>query len=168
MKIDVKLSETGINNLISRLQTIKENLQYGIEQTVEILAKEGADEANRAYGGIAYASESKEDSNTAVITVTGKNPIIAEFGAGYATMEYHPFAKNAPVPIEVASYSKMNFDQSPYGGLFWITNDLYPNEGYWYFGGETYDRVEARHGLLNANDYIVAKSTEIAKEVIKL
>ena len=150
------------------LEQVKDNLDYGLEQTLEILAKEGADEANKAYGSMATAHDFKDDQFTTSINVTGKAVYVAEFGAGYATMEYHPFADKAEVPIEVASYSKKNFDESMYGGLLYITDDLYPGEGYWIFGGQTYDRVEARHGLLDANDYIVANAGRIASEVIKL
>lgn len=169
MNITVKLSDQSIRNAIKLLENAKDNLEYGLEQTLEILAKNGADEANNAYGSMATAHDFKDDKFTTSINVTGGDKaIIAEFGAGYGTMEYHPFAKNAPVPIEVASYSKENFDRSMYGGLFYITNDLYPGEGYWLFGGQTYQRVEARHGLLNAYDYILQNWAEIAKGVIKL
>ena len=150
------------------LEQVKDNLDYGLEQTLEILAKEGADEANKAYGSMATAHDFKDDQFTTSINVTGKAVYVAEFGAGYATMEYHPFADKAEVPIEVASYSKKNFDESMYGGLFYITDDLYPGEGYWIFGGQTYDRVQPRHGLLDANDYSVANAGRIASEVLKL
>ena len=168
MKIDIKLSDESIRNAIRMLENAKENLDYGLEQTLEILAKNGADEANKAYGSMATAHDFKDDTFTTSIVVTGDEPIIAEFGAGYGTMEDHPFAKNAPVPIEVASYSKENFDRSMYGGLFYITNDLYPGEGYWIFGGQTYQRVEPRHGLLDAYNYILQNGAEIARSVIKL
>lgn len=168
MTINIKLTDASIGNAIKELEKVKENLDYGLEQTLEILAKEGADVANKAYGSMAHASEFKDSQFTTSINVTGKAVYVAEFGAGYATMEYHPFADKAEVPIEVASYSKKNFNESMYGGLFYITNDLYPGEGYWIFGGQTYDRVQARHGLLDANDYIVENAGRIASEVIKL
>lgn len=168
MKINVSLSTKSIEDAIRKLQTAKDNLEYGLEQTLEILAKDGAIEANSAYGGMAKASDEKDSRFSTRINVTGDAVYIAEFGAGYATMEYHPFAKNAGVPIEVASFSRENYNRSRYGGLFYITNDLYPGEGYWIFGGQYYDRVQARHGLLNANDYIVENAGRIASEVIKL
>ena len=169
MTINISLSDESINHAIRMLEEAKENLNYGLEQTLEILAKNGADEANKAYGSMATAHDFKDDTFTTSINVTGGDEaIIAEFGAGYATMEYHPFAKNAPVPIEVASYSKENYERSMYGGLFYITNDLYPGEGYWIFGGDTYQRVEPRHGLLNAYDYIMQNAADIARSVIKL
>ena len=169
MNITISLSDKSINNAIRMLQNVKENIDYGLEQTLEILAKNGADTANKAYGGMATAHDFKDDTFTTSINVTGGDEaIIAEFGAGYGTMEFHPFAKNAPVPIEVASYSKENFERSMYGGLFYITDDLYPGEGYWYFGGQSFDRVEPRHGLLDAYDYIMQNGDEIARSVIKL
>lgn len=168
MNIKVNLSDKSIQSAIRMLREVQDNLEYGVEQTLEILAKEGSDAANRAYGSMATATEFKDSQFTTSINVTGKAVYVAEFGAGYGTMEYHPFAKNAEVPIEVGSYSRENYKRSRYGGLFYITNDLYPGEGYWIFGGQTYDRVDARHGLLDANDYIVENAERIAKEVIKL
>ena len=169
MKINISLSEESIQSAINQLSTIKENIAYSVNDLVEVLAYDGAEEANMAYGSMVAAHMEPESMTEAKIVVPGGDKaIIAEFGAGYATMEYHPFASKAPVPIEVASFSKENFNRSMYGGLFYITNDIYPGEGYWLFGGNEYDRVQPRHGLLNANDYIVANSTRIAKEVFRL
>ena len=165
MTINIDLSPEGIQRAITRLNEVKENLEFGLNDLVEVLCHDGAEVANEAYGRMTTAVMEPVSMTEAKITVPGDDSaIIAEFGAGYATMEYHPFADKAPVPIEVASYSKA---QMPYG-LFYITNDLLPGEGYWFFGGKEYDRVQARHGLLNAYDYIMANSTRIAKEVIKL
>ena len=165
MTINIDLSPEGIQSAISRLTEIKENLEYGLNDLVEVLCHDGAEVANAAYGRMATATMEPESMTEAKIVVPGgDSAIIAEFGAGYDTMEDHPFAQNAPVPIKVASYSKA---QMPYG-LFYITDDLMPGEGYWFFGGKEYDRVPPRHGLLNAYEYIMANSTRIAKEVIKL
>ena len=165
MKINISLSEESIQSAINKLLSIKDNLAYTVNDIVEVLAYDGAEEANMAYGGMVSAQMQPVSMDEAKIVVPGGDKaIIAEFGAGYATMEYHPFADKAPVPIKVASYSEAQY---PYG-LFYITNDLYPGEGYWVFGGQYYDRVQPKHGLLNANDYIVANSTRIAKEVFRL
>jgi len=164
VNINISLSTESIRSAIETLTAYKDIFEQGVETVVDILAEEGAMVANAAYGGMAKArAESYE--NTAQIVVSGKEPGIAEFGAGYATMEYHPFAKNAPFPVKVASYSEA---QRPYG-LFYITNDLTDGtDGYWIFGGQYYDRVEPRHGLLDAYDHIMAESTEIAKGVLSL
>lgn len=164
MKISFDLSPEGIQKAIDRLNDVKENLEIGMNDLVEVLAQDGALEANKAYGRMASAAYVPESMTSAKIVATGDQAIIAEFGAGYATMENHPFAAKAPVPIEPTSYSRAQF---PYG-LFYITDDLMPGEGYWFFGGKEYDRVEPRHGLLNAYEYILQNSTRIAKEVIKL
>ena len=165
MKINIKLSEQSINNAINKLNRIKDDLQYTLNDIVEVLAYDGAAEAQSAYGSMATAEMQPESMTKAKIVVSGGDQaIIAEFGAGYDTMEDHPFAAKAPVPIKVASYSEAQY---PYG-LFYITNDLYPGEGYWFFGWQEYDRVKPRHGLLNASEYIKENSTRIAKEVFKL
>lgn len=167
MTISIGLSTGSINRAIRKLQGIKDNLTADAQNIVEILSEEGAMRARIAYGSMSTAkAETVSETQAVIIADAGDKDatIIAEFGAGYGTMEDHPFAQNAPVPIRVASYSQAQY---PYG-LFYITNDLMPGEGYWFFGGREYDRVEARHGLLNAYDYILGNSTRIAKEVIKL
>ena len=164
MTIKLELSASGVMKALNEVLKAKDNLEYGIEQTTEILAKEGADRANKAYGNMAYASEFKDSSTQTSINVPGGDvAIIAEFGAGYATMEDHPFAKNAPVPVKVASYSEQN---GP--GLFYKTHQKNPGSGYWIFGGETYDRVLPRHGLLDAYEYIIQEGVNVAQGVIKL
>lgn len=162
MTININLSTESIAAAIRQLQTVKENLQWGLSEAVDILLKEGAQEAQAAYGGMASVTETKDSETSGRITATGDAVIIAEFGAGYATMEDHPFAGKAPVPIEVGSYSREN------DGLFYWSDYANPGEGYWYFGGQEYDRVEPRHGLLNAHYHIVNQAAEILKEVIKL
>lgn len=162
MTININLSTESIAAAIRQLQTVKENLQWGLSEAVDILLKEGAQEAQAAYGGMASVTETKDSETSGRITATGDAVIIAEFGAGYATMEDHPFAGKAPVPIEVGSYSREN------DGLFYWSDYANPGEGYWYFGGQPYNRVEPRHGLLNANYHIVNQAAEILKEVIKL
>ena len=162
MTINISLSTESIAAAIRQLQTVKENLQWGLSEAVDILLKEGAQEAQISYGGMASVTESKDSETSGRITATGDAVIIAEFGAGYATMEDHPFAGKAPVPIEVGSYSREN------DGLFYWSDYANPGEGYWYFGGQEYDRVEPRHGLLNAHYHIVNQAAEILKEVIKL
>ena len=167
MTININLSTESIAAAIRQLQTVKENLQWGLSEAVDILLKEGAQEAQAAYGGMASVTETKDSETSGRITATGDAVIIAEFGAGYATMEDHPFAGKAPVPIEPGSYSRENFD-SIHGGWFYITDMIHPGEGYWYFGGQEYNRIEPRHGLLNAHYHIVNQAAEILKEVIKL
>lgn len=164
MKISIDLSPEGIEKAIAKLTDIKDNLDIGLNDLVEVLAHDGAEVVNEAFGRMASAAFVPESMTSAKIMAVGDKAIIAEFGAGYDTMVDHPFAAKAPVPIEPASYSKAQF---PYG-LFYITDDLMPGEGYWFFGGKEYSRVEPKHGLLNAYDYILENSTRIAKEVMKL
>lgn len=174
MTINIDLSMEGIRSAINRLNEVKENLEIGINDLVEVLAHDGAEIANEAYAEMAEAAYVPVSMTEAQIVVPGGDKaIIAEFGAGYATMEHHPFAKNAPVPIKVGSYSEAH------DGMFARTDRIEPGEGYWIFGWTYdggfdvgrpifYDRIQPRHGLLNAYDYIMQNSTRIAREVIKL
>ena len=164
MNINMELSEKSIGSAIRKLERMVENLDEDVSTLVHLLTQEGAEEAQRAFGSMASVSDERPDANTGVIKATAKAMGVAEFGAGYATMEYHPFADNAPYDVEVASYSRSKIPQ----GLFYTTHEANPGEGYWVFGGMEYDRVQPRHGLLNAYDFIMARSTDMAREVLKL
>ena len=162
MILNIQLSTESINEAIVLLTQRKDILEEHIETLVDILAEEGAMVANGAYGSMAKA-RSESSGNTGKIIASGKAPGIAEFGAGYATMEDHPFANKAPYPVEVGSYSRAQY---PYG-MFYITNHLFGGTGgYWIFAHQYYDRVEPRHGLLNAYEYLMDSSTEIARGVL--
>ena len=162
ISIPIKLSTEDIHKAIVRLRQAEENLRWGVSETVDALVADGADMAQDAYGSMAVATPIMESEEQGKIVVTGDAAVIAEFGAGYATMEDHPLAKNAPVDVRVGSYSEQN------DGMFYWSDLANPGEGYWFFGGQEYDRVEPRHGLLNAREYIMEHSTEIAKELIRL
>ena len=165
MIIRMNLSQQSIEDAIRKLTVCKEEFEYSVSTLVRTLTSEGAEKAQIAFGGMAKVSEEMVGANTGKIVADGKAPGVAEFGAGYATMEDHPFAGNVPYEVAVASYAKNTY---PYG-LFYITHHLLGDgEGYWFFGGEEYQRVEARHGLLNAYEFLLENGTEIAQEVLKL
>lgn len=174
MRITIHLDSDSIENAIRKLESMKYNLEQTVGDFVDILLTDGEAIANQSYGGMATAWGRRDSAEDGIVTghigVSAEDPdaaIIAEFGAGYATMEYHPWADRAPVPIEVGSYSREN-DNGQDGGMFWRTHSKNPGEGFWKFGGVEYDRVEPRHGLLDAYDHIVQNADEIAKEVIQL
>ena len=162
MTINISLSTESIRKAIRKLEQVKENLEIGLTETIDILTQEGAEIAQAADGSMATVTGHMEGETKGVITAGGEAPIIAEFGAGYATMEFHPFAKQAPVDVKVGSYSEQN------DGMFYWSDYANPGEGYWFFGGMEFDRIQPRHGLLNAHDHIMEISTETAQEVIKL
>jgi len=162
--LNIQLSTESINEAIAVLTQRKEIFDEHIETVVDILAEEGAMVANGAYGSMAKA-RAESAGNSGRIIASGKAVGVAEFGAGYAVMDYHPFANKAPFPVEIGSYSR---SQYPYG-LFYITNDLLGHgEGYWFFGHQMYQRVQPKHGLLDAYDYLMENSTEIARGVLAL
>ena len=128
-------------------------LEQDLEQFVEILANEGAEVANAAYEDFPVAATPHADGNHAEITVSGDMPLIAEFGAGQATMPV--LFENNITEVYEGSYS-----ESPEG------SGEYARFGSWHFGGKYYTEVPARHGLLDAKQYIIENSTEIAREVL--
>ena len=151
--IKVSLSTISINDAIRRLNEIALNLETGLEETVDILATEGGEIAQSAYGGMATAYGYGQGMDGVVVS-TGENNVIAEFGAGDGVIPVS--FENAPVtPVYPGSYSEQNARQ-------------YSRWGFWYFGGEVYSDIPARHGLLDAKRYIIDNSTEVARGAIIL
>ena len=154
MNITINLSEASIRNAVSLLENAKDNLEYGIEQTLDILAKNGTMLARAAYGSMANV-DYDSDNEMAIIMTSGKANVIAEFGAGDATEIPTGFENMPNTPVYPGSYSEENAH-------------MYEQYGWWRFGGKVYTQVEPRHGLMQAKVYILEEGTDVAKEVIKL
>ena len=159
MNININLSTESITAAIHKLNTVKDNLRWGLNETIDILVNEGAMIAQAADGSMATVTGYRPDDNTGLIIATGDVAAIAEFGAGDATLSPRTFFENGgALDAEVfpGSYS-----------LFVGSRDYY-NFGSWRFGGVWYTEVEPRHGLFDAKLFIQDRAAEIAKEVIKL
>lgn len=154
MNISIDLSEASIRNAIRMLENARDNLEYGVGQTLDILAKNGTMLARAAYGSMADV-DYDSDNEMAIIMTSGKTNIIAEFGAGDATEIPTGFENIPDTPVYPGSYSEENAQ-------------MYSKLGYWKFGGKVYTQVEPRRGLMQAKVYILEEGTDIAKEVIKL
>ena len=155
MNIQINLSTRSIAAGIRRLNEAKENLRWGLDETLDILAKDGEQIAQASDGEMATVSRYRPDENTAVIVATGDAPVIAEFGAGDDTIQ--PLFENYPgVDVYPGSYSEQ------------VGSHEYAETGKWHFGGKEYRTVEPRGGLLNAKIYIQDNAVQIAKGVIKL
>ena len=163
MKINIRLSEASIRRAIIKLNTVDEHIRWGVQDLVELLAEDGASIANDAYGGMAAnAVAYSPEEGTALIAVTGKTNLIAEFGAGDDTDPATGFENKPDTPVYAGSYSESDEGSGEYA-----------TKGYWYFGGTKFygggpGRVVPRHGLLNAKAYIIETAENTAKEVIKL
>ena len=160
MNINISLSTESILSAIHRLEEAKENLGAGLQQTIDILAKEGAIVAQMDDGSMASV-EAVSDSETQsrIVASGGDTAIIAEFGAGDATLNPGDFFEDGGAlsgDVFPGSYS-----------LFKGSRDYY-NFHSWRFGGRWYTEVAPRHGLFDAKLFIMANSADIAKEVIKL
>ena len=156
MNISVKLDTKSIQAAILKLNEISEKLNEGLKQTVEILMNEGTEIAQAAYGGMAEAVGMPESDTVATISaVGGDEAIIAEFGAGNAVIP--SLFENPPeTPIYPGSYSLLKGSKEYY------------YTGKWHFAGAEYTEIPARHGLLNARNYILENGANIAQEVIQL
>ncbi len=153
MNIRINLSTESIQNAIQRLKVRQIHLEEDLEQVVEILTNEGAEIAQAAYGNYNVQTVAQSSGTTGEITVAGDAALIAEFGAGQATMPV--LFENAPsTPVYEGSYSEL------------VGSQEYYKTGSWHFGGKYYTEVPARHGLLDAKQYIIEHSTEIAKEMM--
>jgi hypothetical protein len=162
VNINIKLSDESIRNAIRQLRTVKEHLRWGIDDAVQILAKNGAIIAQDAYGSMANATDYMRDEAVGIIASTGEANLIAEFGAGDDTDPATGFENQPDTPVYPGSYSELE------------GSGEYARTGRWHFGGKVYYgapdylRVEPRKGLLQAKAYILEEGTEVAKGVIKL
>ena len=140
--IHVDLSVNGVERAIRQLEQYQMRIEQKTAELVDRLVKLGEAEAKASFRSTATVDSVSEDG-TGIIEAVGENVIIMEFGAGMATMEDHPLAGSAPVDEYRWSYSEQVGSGE---GLL---------TGRWHFGGIPYDRVEPRHGMLDARDVIV-------------
>ena len=155
INIDISLSTESISKAIADLAAYREILEEGVEQVVDILTQEGAEVASAGYGNFGVGVTHQAEGTQGEITAYGDHDelLIAEFGAGQATM---------PVMFEGSPYAAVYegaFSESPRG------SGEYAKFGSWHFGGGYYTEIPARHGLLDAKEYIIENSTDIAQEV---
>ena len=155
MTINMSLSDADIKRVIRELSLIQDNIKESAENITEILTNEGAEIAQAAYGDWPVQATPMVEGAEGTIVVAGDMPLIAEFGAGQATMPV--MFENAPAtPVYEGSYSELEGSQEYY------------KHGSWHFGGEYFTEVPARHGLLDAKQFIVENGTDIAAEVFHL
>ena len=155
MNINISLSTEGIAAAIHKLRNVKENLRWGLDETIDTLVKEGTLIAQAADGSMAAVTGYRPDETTGMIIVTGDAAAIAEFGAGDATEVPTGFENIPDTPVYPGSYSEEHAQ-------------MYSELGWWRFGGRIYRQVEPRHGLMQAKVYVLEEGTDVAKEVIKL
>lgn len=156
MKIQIALSEASIERAIRRLLKAQENLQQGLEDTVDILCREGGEVAQSSYQGMAVAYGVSAGGEGQIVS-TGENNLIAEFGAGDDTVDPTSLFSHAPAT-----------DVFPGAYSLEVGSGEYWEKGKWHFGGREYTTVPPRMGLWNAKQYVIEHSTEVAKEVIRL
>ena len=163
MTITVNLSEQSIYAAIRQLRQAQQNLRWGLEQTIEILTKDGAEIAQNADGSMATVIGYMDGETTGVIDAVGEAPVIAEFGAGDATMTNNPFENPPPVDVYPGSYSEQVGT-----GEYYLTRLEWGGHGMWHWHGMPFSAIEPRQGMWKARNYIMQESTIVAKEVIKL
>lgn len=154
MKISIELSTESIESAIAQLTDYKEEFEDNVELVVELLTNEGAEVAQTAYGDWGVAVIPLADGTSGEITVAGDMPVIAEFGAGDATVEPGGFFEGSPsTPVYPGSYSLLEGSKE------------YATFGSWHFAGKKYTEVTPHLGLYSAKNYIIENSTEVAQGV---
>ena len=157
MNISIHLNTGSIQNAIRKLERVKQNLNDGVKRAVSVLTKDGATIAQSAYGSMAVASPEMVSSYVGHIVATDGadgNAVIAEFGAGDATMPIL-FEGYPDVDVFPGSYSKE------------VGSGEYARTGKWHFGGQEYTEVPPRAGLYLAKMYIEQEALNVMTEVIK-
>ena len=155
MNIHITLSEDSIRSVMNELSTIADDIDKSAERITQILTEEGAEVARAAYGDFPVVTTPMVEGTEGTIIVAGDMPLIAEFGAGQATMPVM-FENSPATPVYEGSYSEL------------VGSQEYYKYGSWRFGGEYYTEVPARHGLLDAKQYIMENGKSIAEEVFSL
>ena len=153
MTFSIDLSTESIQQMVNRINDMHDNLTDGVKKAVNIIATEGAEIAQSHYGEMATVV-GNSSGNAGEISASGDAVLIAEFGAGDATLPV--MFENDPGFIFPGSYSLM------------VGSKEYALTGKWHWNGFVFTEVEPRAGLLNAKYYIKDYSTEICREAIKL
>ena len=154
MTIHIDLSTEAIANAVAQLLAYQEEIETKTEQVIEILTNEGAEVAQTAYGGWGVAAVPSADGLHGDITVVGDMPVIAEFGAGDATVEPGGFFEGSPsTPVYPGSYSLLEGSKE------------YATFGSWHFASKKYTQISPHLGLFSAKQYIIANSTSVAQGV---
>lgn len=162
----ITLDTLEINKLIRELSDFKDHMG---EELVNILCIEGAEQASMAYGSMASADggvvSAEEGSVKGQIIATSENEdklLIAEFGAGDATLEdygdYFPEAQGLEWVVFRGAYS-----------LFKGTRQ-YWRYGAWNFPPGSYNwltEVKPRQGLYAAKQFVLQNYERLAEEVIR-
>ena len=168
MTINITLSTKSIEDAIRKLEERKLMLEDDLRSAVEIIANDGAEVAQSAYGDWpveAVPSVDNEVEGSRVmgyIDVIGDMPLIAEFGAGDATIEdIQTYFENSPeTEVFKGSYSLLEGTRE-----YWDSH--LKGQGAWHFGGERYTEVPPHLGLYQAKESIIQTGTQTALGVMK-
>ena len=154
MTIHIDLSTESIANAVAQLIAYQEEIEVKAGQVIEMLANEGAEVAQAAYGDWGVEAVPSADGLRGDITVVGDMPVIAEFGAGDSTVEPGGLFEGSPfTPVYPGSYSLLEGSKE------------YATYGSWHFAGKKYTEVIPHLGLYGAKNYIIENSTEVAQGV---
>lgn len=149
----IRVEEIGVQELLKAAQQVyafADQIEAKGKELAESLAKDGAEEAQRAFG-----PEIEVTAEDGTITARGSQVVFREFGAGKGTVTDEPFP-NAPLPFEVRDGSYSDSVNGPYARS---------NYTGWVHGGQFYDRIEPVRGMFRAQNVMISKAPKRAREI---
>lgn len=149
-EISVSLTSKGLEEAADAVRELQKRLNGDrMDNAIFDIATLIMADAGHTYGNsVKVTTEAAENGRDVV--ATGRAVMFLEFGAGTETDVGHPYAENAPAPIEPGSYSR------EHAGMF---EEL----GYWAFGGRFYKFVAPRRALYKAVRLVSPKIVGIVK-----
>lgn len=160
MNITLSLSSGSIESAIRSLQQAKDDFSHDVEQTLDVIAKDAAEVAQSIDGSMASVDGMAiSETESKVIASGGDSMIIAEFGAGNATLDPGAFFETSELDSWVfpGSYSLFKGTMEYYLFHQW---EFPRASGHWY------EEVKARQGMYSAKLFIMSNSSRIAREMI--
>lgn len=160
MNITLNLSQGSIEAAIRKLQQAKDDFTHDVEQTLDVIAKDAAEVAQSVDGSMASVEGmSVNETESKVIASGGDRMLIAEFGAGNATLDPGAFFDTNELDAWVfpGAYSLFKGVREYYLFHQW---EFPSGSGYWY------EEVPARQGMFSAKLFILSNSSRIARELI--
>ena len=153
-RINAKSLKKDLDKVIE--DKVRKYLREKSNEFVERLTSEvGKKAAESAYGNAPIQLWLEKIPRGWRLVANGEAVGFLEFGAGTMSDRQHPFAKNAPFPVQPGSWSQIHGDKQFVPGLY----------EYWYFGGQKFEYVAPRRGMLAAYNAMQRDIVKVAKEV---
>lgn len=146
-KLTITLDAASIDRAIKALQSEKEWRKRKIAELMEALGEVG--KTATGYGSMVSVEPTEHGCR---IVARGEQIAFIEFGAGDTAVDY-------PKRVDGVDIYPGSWSESELG------SGQYAAHGYWYFGGQRYDSVVQRRGMIHAEEEIIRSVKEVAERV---